>query len=186
MLVRLQDLKRPGAAGRTLDVDHGRFAEADRDAEVGSQRGLDDFLLDFAVERDVDLVPLVVLPHVDQRILFGKLAESDTEALFVAGIGRDHYGFQRWRRELADVLVAGIGGGRTGGGNWLTSSWPGSAGPNRSPILAWVRPPKVPIWPTWTSGRLSADPRSKTAIEVTLSSRAASKLSRSRIRTVPA
>ena len=67
------------AAGRPLDADRRRFAEGDVEAEVACQRRLDDLFLDLAVERDGQLLADVVLPYVDQRVLFGELGESNAK-----------------------------------------------------------------------------------------------------------
>ena len=56
---------------------------ADVEAEVVRQRRLDDLLLHLAVERDGELLPRVVLPDVDQRVLLGELRERDAERALV-------------------------------------------------------------------------------------------------------
>src|SRR5215468_12732105 len=83
-----------------FDTDRRRLPEADRQAEVGSQRRLDDFLLDLAVQRDGDLLADVVLPDVDQRVLLGKLGERDAEGTGLAGVAGNGDRLQGRRREL--------------------------------------------------------------------------------------
>ena len=53
-----------------------RLAERDLDAEVVRERRLDHLLLHLAVERDGQLLPEVVLAHVDQRVLLGELRRA--------------------------------------------------------------------------------------------------------------
>ena len=69
----------------SFDADRRRFAELDLDAVVVRERRLDDFLLHFAVERDEDLLPDIVLPQVDQRVLLGELIERDAQRALVGG-----------------------------------------------------------------------------------------------------
>ena len=68
----------PHLAG-ALDADGRRLAELGGDAVVALERRPDDFLLDVAVERDGDLVTMVVLADVDERILLGELGEGRPE-----------------------------------------------------------------------------------------------------------
>src|SRR5450755_1752484 len=104
MAVGLQDLKGTRAAEGPLDVDHRCLAERGGDIEIVSERGLDYLLLDSAVERYIDFLPLVVLSQIDERILFGELAKCDSQPIPVAGITWHDGGLQRRRRELkADV-----------------------------------------------------------------------------------
>ena len=72
----------------------------DLDAEVVRQRRLDDLLLHLAVERDGELLPDVVLPQVDQRVLLGELGERDVQRAPVGGAGGDDDRLQRRRREV--------------------------------------------------------------------------------------
>ena len=53
---RVQDLDGLTGTDGALDVERCRVAELDVDAEVVGERGLDDLLLDLAVEGDGDLV----------------------------------------------------------------------------------------------------------------------------------
>ena len=50
--------------------------EVDLDPVVARQGLADDLFLDLAVERDRDLVPLVVLVDVDERVLLGELGRA--------------------------------------------------------------------------------------------------------------
>src|SRR6185437_11091025 len=106
MGVGLQNFKRARAARRPLDIDHPRLAERDGEAEVVGKGGLDDFLLHFAVERYEDLLPLVVLAHVDQRVLLGYLAERDSQPVLLATDARHYDRLKRRRRELGASVSA--------------------------------------------------------------------------------
>jgi hypothetical protein len=88
MAVGLQDLHGAPAAEGPLDADHRGLAERGGHTEIVGERGLDDLLLDGPVERHVDLLPLVVLAQVDERILFGELAEGDAQPVPVPRITR--------------------------------------------------------------------------------------------------
>src|SRR5215510_1331532 len=105
MAVGLQDLKGTRAAEGPLDVDHCRLAERGGDIEIVSERGLDYLFLDSAVERHVDLLPLVVLSQIDERVLFGELAKCDSQPIPVAGITRHDGGLQGRGRELKASVV---------------------------------------------------------------------------------
>src|SRR2546429_2106540 len=106
MPVGLQDLKGTRAAEWPFDVDHCRLAERGGEIEIVSKRGLDYLFLDSAIKRHVDLLPLVVLSQVDERILFGELAKCDSQPIPIAGITRHDGGLQGRRRELkASVVV---------------------------------------------------------------------------------
>jgi hypothetical protein len=105
MPVGLQDLKGTRAAEGPLDADHRRLAERGGDIEIVSERGLDYLFLDSAVERHIDLLPLVVLSQVDKRILFGELAECDSQPIPIAGITRHDGGLQGRGRELKASVV---------------------------------------------------------------------------------
>ena len=85
---------------RTLDVDGRRPTELDGDAVVVFQRRLDDLLLHLAVERDRDLLGVVVLPDVDQRVLLGELRERDAERVRLVRVERRDDRLQRWRCEV--------------------------------------------------------------------------------------
>ena len=86
----MQDLDRLAGACRPFDVDRPRFAERDFETELVRQRRLDDFLLNLTVERDRELLPGVVLPDVDQRVLLGELHERDAERCALIGlVGND-------------------------------------------------------------------------------------------------
>ena len=81
----MQELDRLAHAGRPLDADRRRLAEGDVEAEVARQRRLDHLLLDLAVERDGELLAVVVLADVDQRVLLGELRERDAERPWSSG-----------------------------------------------------------------------------------------------------
>ena len=147
-----------GVVSRNVDVD----------AEVVAQRRLDDLLLDLAVERDRDLLPRVVLPDVDQRVLLGELRERDAQPRPCRRGRGDDDRLQRRRGEL--VLRAARPARRRSGRRSGSSP----------------RPQSLPISPAATEGPPDAAPRSKTLIAVTLLLTAvAPKCSRSRVRTVP-
>ena len=75
---------------RALDADRRRLPEVGADAVVALERRLDDLLLDLPVERYGDLVPGVVLAHVDERILLGELGQGRPEgALLLRLPGED-------------------------------------------------------------------------------------------------
>src|SRR5215472_8811137 len=105
MPVGLQDLKGTRVAEGPFDVDHRRLTERGGDIEIVSERGLDYLFLDGAVERHVDLLPLVVLSQVDKRVLFGELAKCDSQPIPVAGITRHDGGLQGGGRELKAGVV---------------------------------------------------------------------------------
>ena len=69
---------------RALDAHRRRLAEVGGDAVVALERRLDDLLLDLAVERDRDLVAVVVLADVDERVLLGELGERRAERALLA------------------------------------------------------------------------------------------------------
>ena len=87
-------------ADEPLGADRRRLAELDVDAEVGRQRLLDHLLLHLAVEREEQLLPDVVLPQVDQRVLLGQLGESDVERALLSGLLRHDRRLQRRRGEV--------------------------------------------------------------------------------------
>jgi hypothetical protein len=72
-----------------------------------SERGLDDLLLDLAVERHRDLVAVVVLADVDERVLLGELVQAAARLPPCSGPDRETTGLQRGTREARrDVLAA--------------------------------------------------------------------------------
>ena len=87
-------------ADQSLDADRRRLAELDVDAEVGRQRLLDDLLLHLAVEREEKLLPDVVLPQVDQRVLLGELRERDVKRALLSGTGWNDGRLERRRGEV--------------------------------------------------------------------------------------
>ena len=93
-------LDRRTDADRAFDADCRGFAERRVHAEVIRERGLDDLLLYLAVERYGDLVPPVVLAEVDQRILFGELAQCRVQCCSVIRVPGGDDRLQRWRREV--------------------------------------------------------------------------------------
>src|SRR6266700_1319657 len=78
MCVGLQDLDRSRRADGPLDADHRSLAERDADMEIVGERGLDDLFLNLTVEGHVDLLPLVILAHIDARVLLGELTSPDS------------------------------------------------------------------------------------------------------------
>ena len=158
----------PPGADRALDADRRRLAELDVDAEVVGQRRLDDLLLHLAVERDGELLPDVVLPHVDQRVLLGELGERDAERALVAGRAGNDDRLERRRREVVLLRVAR------------------AAAPIASPIRTSPRPQSLPICPARDRRALRPPSRaSKTLIAVTFRSPSWPNRTRSRVRTVP-
>src|SRR5215469_17332651 len=105
MPVGLQDLKGTCVAEGPFDADHRHLAERGGDIEIVSERGLDYLFLDSAVERHVDLLPLVVLSQVDKRVLFGELAKCDSQPIPVARITGYDGGLQSGGRELQARVV---------------------------------------------------------------------------------
>ena len=87
---RVQHLDGLADAHGPLNADRRRLVERDGDAVLARERGLDHFLLHLAVQRDRDLVGVVGLPDVDQRVLLGELPERNTEMLCVVGVERHH------------------------------------------------------------------------------------------------
>ena len=55
-----------------------------RDAEFVSQGCLDDLLLNFAVERDEQFLPDVVLAQVDERVLLCQLSQRGVQRRAIA------------------------------------------------------------------------------------------------------
>src|SRR5262249_24439890 len=87
--------------GRPLDADRGALAERNLKSEFAGQRRPDDLLLHFAVERDKQLGPAVVLPQVDQRVLLGELCRARDQRPLAAGAGGNHDRPERGWREVA-------------------------------------------------------------------------------------
>ena len=143
-----------GGAGpdRPLDADRRRLAEVDVEAELVRQRRLDDLLLHLAVERDGDLLPDVVLPHVDQRVLLGELGERHVERAPVGPAAGDDDRLEGRRGEV--VLRPAPFGGM----------------PIASPIRMSPRPQSLPICPAATDAAAPPAPRSNTLIAVTFRS----------------
>ena len=93
---------------RALDAHRRRLAEVGGDAVVALERRLDDLLLDLAVERDRDLVAVVVLADVDERVLLGELGERGAEASPArSGRSGEDDRLERRPREARRRLVAG-------------------------------------------------------------------------------
>ena len=72
---------------------------------IGGQGGLDDLLLYLAVEGDVNFLPDVVLPDVDERVLLGQLGHRGVQPRLVARVERHQGGLQRRRREVMQVRL---------------------------------------------------------------------------------
>ena len=137
-------------ADRSLDADRRRLAEGDVDAEVVRQRGLDDLLLHLAVERHRELLAQLVLPDVDQRVLFGELTERDVQRALV---GRSRRGRRRSPGSAA----------RSDDSSTLVRR---RADRVADPDLA-ETPQLARSRPAATDPRRTAEPRSKTLIAVT-------------------
>ena len=80
--------------------------EVDLDAEVARQRLADDLLLDLAIQRDRDLLALVVLADVDERVLLGELVQRRSQPPAVGGPPRADDRLERRRRELTRSAAA--------------------------------------------------------------------------------
>ena len=141
-----RDLDRRAGAEGSLDADRRRLAEVDVDAEVGRQRRLDDLLLHLAVERDGTAPAGVVLPQVDQRVLFGELGERDVQRALVFG--------------RAGTTTSPASAERSG-------APPGARPPIASPIGSRPAPRASRSRRAVTESRRTAEPRSKTLIAVT-------------------
>jgi hypothetical protein len=98
--VRVEELDGLARPQRALDVDRRRLAEVDLEGILARQRGLDHLLLDFAVERDRELLEAVVLADVDQRVLLRELGEREFEPALVLGTVGNDDGLQRRRGEM--------------------------------------------------------------------------------------
>ena len=86
------------SAGEALDVNGRRVEEVDRHAVVARQRLADDLLLNLPVQRDRDMA--VALPHIDQRILLGKLDERGAEATAIGASAWHDDGLERRGRKV--------------------------------------------------------------------------------------
>ena len=86
--------RRPAARCRSVVVSRKLTSTPN---SVG-QSGLDDLLLNFAVEGDQQFLPDVILAQVDQRVLLGQLRERGVQRRAVGGPGRNDDGLERWRR----------------------------------------------------------------------------------------
>ena len=106
VLERMTSSASPGPSG-TLDAHDGRLAEVRGDPVVAFERRLDDLLLDLPVQRHRDLVPMVVLADVDERVLLGELGEGRAEAAGLVGPDRVHDGLERRPREPGRLLLTG-------------------------------------------------------------------------------
>ena len=123
----------PSPTPKTFDVDRRRLVELDVDAVVIGERRLDDLLLHLAVE-DGELVPLVVLPDLDQRVLLGELRERDWSLAPSSG-------------SVGTTTDSSVGGANSRRG--------GGASPIRSPIWMLPRPQSFAISPAETDVRCS-------------------------------
>ena len=166
----VDELDGRAGADRPLDADRRRLAEVDLEAEVVGQRRLDDLLLHLAVERDGDLLPSVVLPQVDQRVLLGELGERDVER---APVGRAAGDDDRLQGRRGEVVA-------------LRPAAPATA--ERSPIWMSPRPQSLPICPAVTDatldGRAPVEDADRGDLAF-LGTVPAGDGSRSRVRTVP-
>ena len=127
-------LHRFAGAVQPLDADDDGVAEVDGDAEVASEGVADHFTLDVAVQRDRDLAPRVVLPHVDQRVFLSEQVERGPQRMPVA---RSSTGARPPRRAAARTAAR---------------IRPGAA-PIASPIRTGPRPPSLAICPPTTESR---------------------------------
>ena len=84
----VDDLGGRTGADRPLDADRRRFAEFDVDPELAGQRLLDHLLLYLAIERNRYLLPDIVLPEIDQRILLGQLGKGRMQRSLVGAACR--------------------------------------------------------------------------------------------------
>ena len=83
----LDELDGRAGADRPLDAQIGRrLAEADVEAELVGQRGLDDLLLHLPVQGHGGLLPDLVVPQVDQRVLLGELGECEMQGALVGPV----------------------------------------------------------------------------------------------------
>jgi hypothetical protein len=92
---------------RAFDAYDDRLAEVGSDAVVALERRLDDFLLDLAVQRDGDLVAVLVLADVDERVLFGELGKGGPERPLLLGSAGEDHRFEAGSGEARRLLVAG-------------------------------------------------------------------------------
>jgi hypothetical protein len=112
--VRADDLGGGAGPDRPFDAQGGGLAERHLQAVVAGQGGLDDLLLDLAVQRHRQLPPAVVLAQADQRVLLVQLGERDPQGRLVARAAGDHDRLQgrpgerrgrRGRPRLADHVA---------------------------------------------------------------------------------
>src|SRR4029453_16392057 len=127
----VKDLDRRPAADRPFNVNGRCLAESDVKAEVIGQGRLDDLLLHLSVKGDEQLLPNVILPEADQRVLLPR-----------AGRGQD--GARPWR-----------GGGR-GDDDGLQRRRGRNIGAQKSTIWISLSPQSLPICPAETNGRRAA------------------------------
>ena len=139
-------------ARRALDAHDGRLAEVGGDAVVALERRLDDLLLDLAVERDRDLVAVVVLADVDERVLLGELASAARSEPCCSG-----------RRAKTTASSAGRG-------KRAVTPRPGGGSPIASPTRTAPSPRIVAISPAARTSRRGAPAGAKTWIEVAFAS----------------
>ncbi len=134
---------------RPLDADGRRLAEVGSDAVVALERRLDDLLLDLAVQRDGDLVAVLVLADVDERVLLGELGEGRAERALLLRVCR------------AKTTASSVGFGKR-----AVISSPGGGSPIASPTLTAPSPRTVAISPAVTASRRGAPAGANTRIEV--------------------
>ena len=101
----MHDLEVSTGGDGPFDADRGGVAELDGDGEVVGESLLDDLLLHLAVEREERLLVGIVLPEIDQRILFGELQESHMEGATITRAQRHDHCLECGRSE-----VVGSGG----------------------------------------------------------------------------
>ena len=97
----VQQFYRFADAAGPLDAERGRVAEGDRNAVVRLEGRGDHLLLHLPVERQRELLALVVLPDVDERVLLGQLRQRQVERRLVPLLHRPNGGLERRRREIA-------------------------------------------------------------------------------------
>ncbi len=103
--VLLVELDRRARADGPLDAQRGRLAEGDVHPELIGQRGLDDLLLDLAVEGHGGLSAHFVVAQADQRVLLGESGEREVQGATVGVRPRDDNGLQGRRREDMPKLL---------------------------------------------------------------------------------
>src|SRR5262249_35199794 len=108
------------------------FPEAGLETVLGGQGGLDHLLLDLAVQRDVDLLPDVVLADVDEGVLLGELGQGGMQPRLVARIAGHDRRLQRGRREVTLARAVRPGPDRVADPDLRQARQPGDlAGPHR-------------------------------------------------------